>query len=222
MELGRGEEGGCQELQALPDESPNPPPCPQGPRVSVRAGGVQTPGRGRPSCTSTAPTPRGVPDAGGTVPSRHWVRPSTHTAACGSSAGAAGSPQAPVEVRPARAGEEDGAAGRAPCSRLLPSPTPAYGLAPRRARQTAQGELQPRGRPGGRWNFARRSRAVPGQPGPSLAGRKSPPVHTAGPCRLQTAAPSQTPRPGWRPYSWCPSCGAAPGLWRGRARPRSS
>lgn len=65
-----------------------------------------------------------------------------------------------------------------------------------RGGRTAPGELQPRGRPRGRWSFTWRSRTVPGQPGPSLEGRKSPPVHTAGPCWLQTPVPSQTPAPG--------------------------
>lgn len=165
---------------------------------------MQTPGWGRPSCTSTTPTPRGVPDARGTVPSAgphslHQAQPSTRQrtpalAVLSRPGGQQGAPEPPWRSDPAQAGEEgaaspeeDGAAGRGGAGTATALSDPGLWAGP--------GGQRP-GRPRGRQSFTRRSRTVPGQPGPSSEGRKSPPVHTAGPCWLQTPVPSQTPAPG--------------------------
>lgn len=111
---------------------------------------------------------------------------------------AAGSPGAPVEVRPSPGWR--GGRGKSGRGRGGGAGRGGHGYCPLRPRPVGKPRAGPGGqrpgRPRGRQSFTRRSRTVPGQPGPSSEGRKSPPVHTAGPCWLQTPVPSQTPAPG--------------------------
>lgn len=161
---------------------------------------MHTPGWGRPSCTSTTPTPRGVPDARGTVPSAgphslHQAQPSTRQrtpalAVLSRPGGQQGAPEPPWRSDPAQAGEEgaaspeeDGAAGRGGAGTATALSDPGLWASPGRGRADSARGGQGAGRAShGEAGPSRASRVPPRRGGRAPQSTRQGPVGCRRPC----------------------------------------